>query len=85
VVTDGAGRARCVLRTTSVGVIPFSEVGEGFAAAEGEGDLSLDYWREGHWRYFGRELASFGRLPQLDMPVVCECFEVVYPVERSLT
>lgn len=81
VVTDGDGRARCIIRTTSVEIVPFDQVGAEFAAAEGEGDLSLDYWREGHWRYFTRELAQFGLEPTKDMPVVCERFEVVYPTD----
>ena len=79
VVADGSGTARCVLRTQQVDVVPFCEVGAEFAAAEGEGDLSLEYWREGHWRYFTRELTTFGRTPEEDMPIVCERFEVVYP------
>jgi uncharacterized protein YhfF len=79
VITDGSGRARCVLRTASVEVVPFDRVGADFAASEGEGDLSLEYWREGHWKYFTMDLATFGRTPELDMPVVCERFEVVYP------
>ena len=82
VITDGAGTARCIIRTTRVEVVPFDEVGAEFAAAEGEGDLSLDYWREGHWHYFTLELAEFGRAPEADMPVVCERFEVVYPAGR---
>lgn len=83
VVTDGSGRARCVIRTSAVCVVPFSEVDAGFAAAEGEGDLSLEYWREGHWRYFTLDLAQFSRAPTLDMPVVCERFEVVYPADAN--
>jgi len=83
VITDGAGLARCVIRTTQVEVIPFSGVDETFAAAEGEGDLSLEHWRQGHWEYFTRELAGFGRVADPDMPVVCERFEVVYPLEAS--
>jgi len=79
VITDGTGRARCVLRTASVEVVPFDRVSEDFAASEGEGDGSLEYWREGHWKYFTMDLATFGRTPELDMPVVCERFEVVYP------
>lgn len=82
VVTDGCGVARCVLRTVHVDIVPFNEVGPEFAAAEGEGDLTLEYWREGHWRYFTRELATFGRTPEPDMPIVCERFEVVYPSVR---
>jgi uncharacterized protein YhfF len=78
VILDGAGRARCVIRTTHVDVVPFCDVDEAFASAEGEGDLTLDYWRDGHWRFFSQELAGFGRSPEIDMPVVCEHFEVVF-------
>jgi uncharacterized protein YhfF len=78
VILDGAGRARCVIRTTHVEIVPFREVDEAFASAEGEGDLSLQYWREGHWRFFSQELAGFGRSPEPDMPVVCERFGVVF-------
>lgn len=78
VILDGAGRARCVIRTTHVEIVPFRDVDQAFASAEGEGDLSLGYWRDGHWRYFSQELAGFGRSPEPDMPVVCERFEVVF-------
>jgi uncharacterized protein YhfF len=78
VVTDGSGVARCVIRTTSVAVVPFDTVDEAFAYDEGEGDRSLESWREAHWKYFVRELASMGRDAQPDMPVVCERFEVVF-------
>ena len=79
VVTDGAGVARAIIRTASVDVVRFEDVGADFAAAEGEGDLSLEYWRDGHWRYFTRELAEIGREARPDMPVVCERFELIYP------
>jgi uncharacterized protein YhfF len=78
VVTDGSGVARCVLRTTSVSVLPFDQVDEGFAYVEGEGDRSLAYWRRVHWDYFVQELSSIGRVAAADMPVVCERFELVY-------
>jgi uncharacterized protein YhfF len=80
VVTDWSGAARCVIRTTAVEVVPFDEVSEEFAAAEGEGDLSLAFWREAHWAAFSREFAGTERSPTPDMPVVCECFEVVFSV-----
>lgn len=78
VVTDGRGKARCILRTTSVEIVAFDEVDESFARAEGEGDCSLEYWRAGHWRFFQVDLAEIGRQPHASMPVVCERFEVVY-------
>ena len=79
VVTDGSGQARCVIRTTQVDVVAFDDVDEAFAADEGEGDGSLEYWRSGHWHYFTQELAEFGREPSGSMPVVCERVELVYP------
>jgi len=78
VVLDGSGVARCVIETTSIEIVAYCDVDADFARAEGEGDLSLDYWRCGHWAYFERELGALGMAPQADMPLVCERFEVVY-------
>lgn len=83
VITDGSGTACCIIRTTQVDIVPFCDVDASFAAEEGEGDLSLRYWRAGHWKYFTLELAEFGAEPALDMPVVCERFEVVHPTGQS--
>lgn len=79
VVTDWAGVARCVVRTTSVEVVPFEEVSAAHAAAEGEGDLSLDYWRRVHHDYYLRELEGTGVSFDERLPVVCEGLELVYP------
>ncbi len=79
VVTDWSGTAQCIIRTTEVEVVPYSEVAEAFAATEGEGDLSLNYWREVHWPYFGREMRRIGGTLTETLPVVCHQFEVVYP------
>ena len=79
-ITDWSGAARCVIRTVTVEVVAFDAVSEEFAATEGEGDGSLAYWREAHWTAFSRELEGTGRALRPDMPVVCERFEVVFPV-----
>jgi uncharacterized protein YhfF len=47
------------------------------ARLEGEGDLSLEYWREVH-RAFFTETATHARPVDDDMPVVLERFRVVY-------
>jgi uncharacterized protein YhfF len=78
VITDWDGNPRCIIRTVSVEVVAFQDVSDRFASTEGEGDGSLAYWREAHWTAFGRSLAWIGREPSLDMPVVCEVFEVVF-------
>lgn len=78
VVTNWDGRPTCVIETVKVEVLPFEQVTAAFAAIEGEGDGSLEYWRRAHWAYFGRECARVGREPSLAMPVACEQFQVVY-------
>ena len=80
VVTDWRGPPVCVIETTEVDVVPYDEVGEGFAVIEVEGDGSLRYWREAHWAYFGRECRRIGRQPSLNMPIVCEQFKLVDPI-----
>ena len=78
IVTDFSGRPVCVIETVKVEIVPFEEVTEEFAATEGEGDGSLQYWREAHDAFFGRECKRIGRTPEARMPVVCEQFKVVF-------
>ena len=60
--------------------MPFDEVDEEHARLEGEGDLSLAFWREVHERFF-IDVATHDHGFQPDMPVVCERFRVVYQSE----
>jgi uncharacterized protein YhfF len=80
VITYWNGKACCVIRTFDVHVVAFDMVSEDFAAAEGEGDGTLAFWRRVHWAAFEREFAGTGRTPVPDMPVACERFEVVFPL-----
>jgi uncharacterized protein YhfF len=83
IVTDWAGKPLCVIETTGVLITPFNQVSADFAAAEGEGDGSLDHWRESHRAYFTRECRSAGRAFTDDLRVCCERFKVVYPMSTS--
>lgn len=78
IVLDGAERPLCVIETIEVTVTPYNQVKAQFAYDEGEGDRSLAYWREAHWRYFSRVLPAISRQPTEQMPLVCERFRVVY-------
>jgi len=78
VVTAVAGDPLCVVRITGVAITPFEEVGETFAASEGEGDLSLAHWRGAHIKYFQDQCATWGHTWHDAMPIVCEGFELVY-------
>jgi uncharacterized protein YhfF len=50
----------------------YNEVDAAFAHEEGEGDRSLDHWRDAHRRYFTR----MGRFSE-DMMLMCERFRLV--------
>jgi uncharacterized protein YhfF len=79
VITTFDGEPRGVIQTSEVRILPYDEVEAEFAAAEGEGDLSLAFWRQAHWRFFSRACAKIGMQPEAKMPVVCERFRLVYP------
>jgi uncharacterized protein YhfF len=79
VVTDWHGAPLCIIETIHIEIVPFESVTDSFAAVEGEGDKTLHYWRDAHWRFSSRECRRIGREPSLQMPVVCEQFKVVYP------
>jgi uncharacterized protein YhfF len=78
IVLDGNGDPLCIVEATEVEIRSYDEVDGRFAYEEGEGDRSLDYWREAHWRFFSRTLPNIGKEPATDMPLVCERFRVVY-------
>lgn len=78
IVTDFSGNAICVIETSRVDIVPFSQVTEEFAATEGEDDGSLEYWRDAHEAFFGRECRRIGRTPERHMLIVCERFDVVF-------
>lgn len=75
IVLNGSGDPVAVIKTTSVELVPFSKVDAEFAASEGEGDLSLEYWRKEHLRFWAEEE---GVQVTADTLIQCERFEVVY-------
>ena len=77
VVLNSQDEPVAIIKTTDVEVMPMNEVSVEFAAAEGEGDLSYEYWWEGHKKYFTQELAEYGKEFSEDMLLVCERFELV--------
>jgi len=72
VVLNGWGTPVALVETVELTVRRFDQVDGAFAFDEGEGDRTLEYWREAHRRYFTRR-ASFAP----DMLLWCERFRVV--------
>lgn len=83
IVTDWKGLALCIIRTTRVQILPFDQVTESHASLEGEGDKTLEVWRQLHWPYYHRELEGTGYSPQPDMPIVFQAFERIFPPQMA--
>ncbi len=73
-VTWSNGNPACVIEITTVEQKPFGAIDDAFARAEGEGDLSLEYWRQAHREFFDRS----GLLYSDESLVVCEHFKVLH-------
>lgn len=84
VVTEVDGTPRAVIRTTTVDRRKFRDVDAAFAWDEGEGDRTLEDWKQGHWRYFTRECESSGERMTETAEVCLERFELLYPFEHAL-
>jgi uncharacterized protein YhfF len=78
IVLDGQGKPICITETYEVSLCAYNEVDANFARAEGEGDLTLTYWRQAHREYFSRALPRIGKEFSEGMLLVCERFRVIY-------
>jgi uncharacterized protein YhfF len=79
VITDFDGSPLCVIQTTEIRHLPFDEVDAQFAFDEGEGDQTLESWREGHWRYFTKEAGESAVEFTERSLICCERFKVLFP------
>ncbi|MDY5585496.1 MAG: ASCH domain-containing protein [Arcanobacterium sp.] len=81
IVCSGSGVPVALISNKEVRVLPFDAVGEDVALAEGEGDLSLEYWREVHREFFSAEAQTEGVDFSETDEVVVEIFEVIHAAQ----
>jgi len=79
VVTDFDGDPICVIKTSEIRQIRFNDVDAEFAADEGEGDLSLEFWRRVHRDYFAKEAKEHGFAFDDTSLICCERFTLLFP------
>lgn len=77
IVLNGKNEPLAIIRYTEVELVKMNEVTRDFARSEGEGDLSYEYWYDGHVRFFTWELGQYGLEFTPDLLLVCQRFEVV--------
>ena len=82
IVTDWDGNPKCVIQTTTVQTIPYSEMTFDVCKREGE-DENLESWRKGHQKFFTEEGKEMGYEFSEDMLIVFEDFKVVYQENES--
>ncbi len=78
IFTNWQGQPLGIIETVSVTITPYNQISADYAALEGEGDKSLEYWQRVHWDYYQRELAGTGYQCHPEMPLVCEQFRLVF-------
>jgi len=83
IVTDGFGIPLCAIETTRVDRAAFRDATAAIAAAEGEGDRSLEDWRAGHRRYFEGEGARIGVPFGDEAEMFYEYFRVLHVLRRD--
>ncbi|BAL51128.1 ASCH domain-containing protein [Lactococcus lactis] len=66
-----------ILTNSKVYQTTFDKVTAEHALKEGEGDLSLSYWRQAHERFFKAH-----NVFKPDMPVICEEYELLYKRDK---
>lgn len=70
-----------VVEVTDVEVVPFAGVSWDFARSEGEGDRSIEEWRDGHAAFWARA----GTPVEDDTPIVCVRFRLVSAGDGGIT
>lgn len=82
VVLGSENQAICVIKNDNVEIKNYLDVSEKHAYFEGEGDRSLEYWRQVHNEFFVNEYQLEGLVfKEQDAKMVLEKFHVVYPVQ----
>lgn len=75
---NSEGNPSCILQTTKVVINKFKDVPLEIAVAEGEGDLSLEYWYKVHSELYLPYLESWGIKDINEATVITEFFDIVY-------
>ena len=72
VLCDGNEKPIAIIQVTHVWICGYNEVTEQHAYQEGEGDRSLDYWKQAHHKFF----STYPGFHEED-ELICERFKVI--------
>lgn len=78
IVLDSQDKPKLICKTLKVEFNRFGDIPAYIAKAEGEGDCSIQYWKDVHSKIYAPHLKTWGIEDINDATVVTEFFEVVY-------
>ncbi len=78
VILNSKDEAVCVIKDYDVYIRPFGDVPPFHAYAEGEGNMSLEYWRNVHTSFFKECLDETDMPFNQESKIICEKFSVEY-------
>ncbi len=84
IILNSRDEAVCLIKIIKVSFSPFNQVTQEHAFKEGEGDRTLDYWKQAHINFFTSLFEEYGLHFTTDKQVVLEEFEVIYPKKETL-
>lgn len=79
IILNGELKPVAVIERTKIESMPFEIVSAEYAKIEGEGDGSLDYWRQAHIEYFSEVCDRLGGHFNHQTIVLCQTFRMVWP------
>lgn len=79
IILDGREQPIAVIQNITVDVLPFKDISNEQAHKEGEGDLSLDYWRRVHTKFWAPYYQENSLTFNDETPVVYEEFKLIFP------
>ena len=77
IITNWEKQPICVVKTIDTFFIKFKDIDAVWAKSKGEGNQSLEEWRETHRNYFQKQLDDLGLVFTENVELICERFEVV--------
>ena len=77
VLLDGSQRARGIVETTRVEIMPFGAITEEMARAYGEGERTVQWWLQVMGAFYGASAARHSEALTNDTPLIWEWFTVV--------
>ncbi len=77
VLTNWDKTKKILVLTTNIYITTFNGISAEHASKEGEGNKSLDFWKNAHKKFFSKELKKYNLNFNENAKVVCEEFKVV--------